>query len=215
MLIIFNGPPGSGKDEACQFLAFLYGFKHMSFKDKLFEETIKFFGVSREWFFQGYEGRSKKETPEELLNGLSRREALIFVSEDIIKPRYGSDYFGKVAAENIDSVSDYCFSDGGFIDEITPIINRIGKNNMCIVQLYRQGCCFKNDSRNYINGIFQDELILGSKTDIISETSLQLPVRMYRIHTNASLGDFHQAIRTILRKETNVYKKSSLFRKSV
>jgi hypothetical protein len=214
MIVVFNGPPGSGKDEACNFLSSLYGFQHASFKHELFKETIKYFDVSAEWFHSGYNDRKTKETPEPQLNGLSRREALIFVSEDVIKPKYGLDYFGVKAADSINTVSDYCFSDGGFIDEFIPLINKAGEDNICIVQLYRHGCSYKNDSRNYIYGILQEEIILGTKNpDVNNNPTTRLPIRMYQLHTNSTLGDFHQAIRTIIRKETSVYKKSSILRK--
>ncbi len=218
--IIFNGPPGSGKDEACFFLKTNYGFKHLQFKDQLFIETTKYYNVSLDWFLDGYDNRNIKETPANELNGLSRRDALIHVSEDIIKPKFGKDYFGVKTAEVIDGVSSYCFSDGGFVEEVRPLINTVGQENICIVQLIRNGCSFSSDSRNYIYGNLQDRLGLPwhvNKTELV-QTNPDIPIRMYELYNNTSVSDFHQNIRKILRKEANVNpttKDNILLRKSL
>jgi hypothetical protein len=158
MHVIFNGPPGSGKDEACHFLKTNYGYKHLQMKDELFIDTAEYYGVSLEWFMNGYDDRTLKEFPRDELGGISKRQALIHVSETVMKPKHGKDYYGRKTAEKMDQVSSYCFSDGGFIEEILPVINTIGQENICIVQLYRTGCSFSSDSRNYINGILQEDL---------------------------------------------------------
>ncbi len=210
MHVIFNGPPGSGKDEACAFLKSNYGYKHLQMKDQLFVDTAEYYGVSLEWFMNGYDDRTLKEYPRDELGGVSKRQALIHVSENIMKPKYGKDYYGRKAAEKMDSVSSYCFSDGGFIEEILPVINTIGQENICIVQLYRSGCSFSSDSRNYIEGILQDDL--GTQEGQIPKSKQPtLLIRMYRLHNNTSVSDFHQNIRKILRKEANANPQSPDF----
>lgn len=216
MYVIFNGPPGSGKDEACHFLKANYGFKHLQLKYQLFIDTAQYYGVSIEWFMNDYNDRTLKELPRDELNGLSKRQALIHVSENVMKPKFGKDYYGQVTAEKVDRVSSYCFSDGGFIEEIIPIINTVGQEKICIVQLYRVGCSFSSDSRNYINGILQDDLGTNQESQIQNLEPPTLPIRMYRLHNNTSVSDFHQNIRKILRKEANVNPQgSNLFGKSV
>jgi hypothetical protein len=203
MHVIFNGPPGSGKDEACHFLKTNYGYKHLQMKDELFIDTAEYYGVSLEWFMNGYDDRTLKEYPREELGGISKRQALIHVSETVMKPKHGKDYYGRKTAEKMDQVSSYCFSDGGFIEEILPVINTIGQENICIVQLYRTGCSFSSDSRNYINGILQEDL--GKREGQIQNSKQPtLLIHMYRLHNNTSVSDFHQNIRTIIRKEANV-----------
>jgi hypothetical protein len=215
MNIIFNGPPGSGKDEACEFLVNSQGFKHLSFKDQLFIDTIKFFGVNHAWFMNGY--NTNKEIPEKLLNGLSRREAMIYTSEEIMKKRHGRDYYGIQTSKKIDGISSYCFSDGGFVEEVLSIINTVGANNICIVQLFREGCSFSSDSRNYLNGEYLiEEHIINFKSEKEIKGKPILPIRSYQIHNNGNVRNFHQAIRKILRKELDATgAKKDIFRKSV
>jgi hypothetical protein len=202
LIIIFNGPPGTGKDEAASFFE-ARGFIHLSFKKVLFKETIEHFGVSEHWFMNGYHEREIKERPEEALQGLSRREALIHVSEEIIKPNKGLDFFGLCVAAEIQSGCDYAVSDGGFIEELTPIINIIGADNIVLVQLTRDGCDYSSDSRRYFDGNVVEEYVLDHQTPINKKQILQhkFLIRTYRVHNNSTLEDFHGVLQKIYQKE--------------
>lgn len=201
-VIIFNGPPGTGKDEACLFFK-QKGYKHLSFKYHLFKATALYFDVTIEWFMDGYDDRSIKERKEKLLGGLSRRESLIHVSEDIIKPKYGKDFFGLKATEEIDHDGNYCFSDGGFQEEIIPIINKVGTDNITLVQLTRDGCDFSSDSRRYFNGDLKEEFVLSHETQIVKQHILphNFPIRTYRVHNNGTKKEFHEVLEKIHEKE--------------
>lgn len=203
MIFVFNGPPGSGKDEACSFLENQYGMKSVSFKSVLFDLTIEHFEVDRNWFMDQYNDRIIKERKEELLGNRSRREALIYVSEELIKPVHGKDFFGVKLAEKLNTVSNYCVSDGGFREEIEPVINIFEPENVCIIQLYRDGCNYDNDSRDYVFGSsLIEEYILGGKTRISNlDKSAIVDAKLYQVHNNSSIENFHQTIRTIIRKE--------------
>lgn len=204
MIIIFNGPPGSGKDEAASYFK-RYGFKHLSFKYVLFKETISFFGVDKEWFMDGYNDRSIKERPEDLLDGMSRREAMIYVSEVITKPAFGQDIFGVHVASEVEDGKNYAISDGGFEDELVPLINRVGADNIVLVQLTREGCDYSSDSRRYFNGKPIKEYVIHSPTNINADHVLpnEFPVRTYRVHNNGSVEEFHQILHDIYEKENN------------
>ncbi len=209
MIIIFNGPPGTGKDEACLYFKQL-GYKHLSFKEELFKETFKFFGVSKGWFMKGYDDRSVKEMPVPQLKvsgtSLSRRDAMIYVSERYIKPKFGNDYFGKQLTKRIDSKNNFSVSDGGFIEELAPIINKVGADKMVLVQLTRDRCDFSSDSRRYFSGNLVGEFVLGKETPI-NETHVlehKFPIRTYRVHNNGTVKEFHMALNSIHEKENNV-----------
>lgn len=209
MIVIFNGPPGTGKDEACLFFEKI-GYKHLSFKEELFKETFKFFGVSKGWFMDGYENRSIKEKPVPQLKvsgtSLSRRDAMIYVSEKYIKPKFGSDYFGTQLTKHVDKDHNFSVSDGGFIEELVPIINKVGADDIILVQLTREGCDFSSDSRRYFNGNLIEEFVLGKETSITEEHVLtkKFPIRTYRVHNNGTVKEFHMALNSIHEKENNV-----------
>lgn len=202
MIVIFNGPPGSGKDEAASFFANC-GFKHLSFKHVLFKETAEYFGVSYNWFMSEYNNRKVKERPESSLKGMSRREALIHVSEEVIKPVEGLDFFGRCVASEIEQDKDYSISDGGFIEELVPIINKVGADNIVLVQLTRDGCDYSSDSRRYFDGEVSKEYVLDHKTPINEKHVLphNFPIKTYRVHNNSNLEDFHGVLQKIYEQE--------------
>lgn len=200
MIIIFNGPPGSGKDEAASFFKENFGFKSLSFKYQLFKQTMNHFDVNEEWFMEGYEDREVKEKKCEALNGMSRREAMIYVSEEIIKPKHGKSYFGKMVSEEVEDNVHYAIADGGFIEELEPLVERVGAENIVIVQLTREGHDYSSDSRRYFNGNLIKEYAINGTTSIDKEYVLpeELNIRTYRIHNNGSVRNFHDVL-------TNVY----------
>ena len=199
MIVIFNGPPGSGKDEAASYYKENFGFGNLSFKYQLFKETIAHFGVDRDWFMEGYEDRSSKERNEVVLGDRSRREALIHVSEDIIKPTKGKAYFGEQVAAEIEDNNHYAIADGGFVEELAPLIERVGAENIVIVQLTREGHDYSSYSRRYFNGILFKEYTINGATTIDKQYVLpeELNIRTYRIHNNGSIRNFHSALTDI------------------
>ena len=205
MIILFNGPPGSGKDHAADYFK-QHGFKHLSFKYQLFKETIKYFNVEEKWFMDGYNDRSQKEVQSMLLGHMSRREAMIYVSEKIIKPRMGLDYFGKLVADEIDLNKDYAISDGGFIDELIPVVEKVGNDNFVLVQLTRDGHDFSSDSRRYFDGNVVREYVLGNETPVEKKYVLphKFDVKTYRIHNNSALSEFEAALKEIFENEINI-----------
>ena len=80
----------------------------------------------------------------------SSREALIHVSENIIKPKLGKDYYGLKVLDKVSSSTErFSFaSDGGFRSEILPLLD--AGYNVYIVHLERLGATFDNDSRKLL-----------------------------------------------------------------
>jgi hypothetical protein len=154
-IVFLNGPAGSGKDDAAEHLA-KHTVKtwHTSFKTPLFKLVKTIYNIDdREWD-QLYT-RENKNIPIAKLNGMSPREAMIYVSEELIKPVYGQDFFGQWILSEIESKEQigfkrFVFSDSGFIDEAYPIIDKYGQDNVAVFRIYRPGYTFEGDSRNYL-----------------------------------------------------------------
>ena len=199
MIVIFNGPPASGKDEAASLYKEMFGFEALSFKHQLFKETIEFFGVDKKWFMQGYNDREQKEVVEHALGDHSRREAMIHVSENVMKPKKGLDYFGKLVAEEIEDGIPYAVADGGFVEELEPLIERVGRENIVIVQITRDGHDYSSDSRRYFNGNLVKEYTINYPTEIDSAYVLkeEMNIDTYRVHNNGSVRNFHSILTDI------------------
>jgi len=157
-VLILNAPPNSGKDSIADYLVEHHGYIKLSFKSALFEMLYKVFSIDNpEWFMQTHYTRETKGQPCSLLRIgdriMSPREALIFLSESVVKPLWGDAYFGTRAAQHIDVSKDnmYVFPDGGFIEELIPLVDRVGAENITVVKIQRDGCSFQNDSRDYVD----------------------------------------------------------------
>ena len=202
MIIMVNGPPNSGKDAVCEYLK-TNGYIHKEMKQGLYRETCDHFGVSYEWFMSGYT-RDRKETPEPELRGLTRRQAMIIVSEDIIKPTYGDGYFGKLVVEDMKEDHDFCFSDSGFVSEVDQIINKFGKDEVIFIRLYRDGSNFSNDSRRYIKfENLEGTYICGHETDVREHEDFFFPDKVnvsgYIVHNNGGIEELYSVITDIVR----------------
>ena len=149
-IVLLNSPPDSGKDITATALKELTGVKHCEFKSTLFSVAKGITGLSHEDFFKIYNDREKKEEPQEEFFGLSPREMMIWISEDVCKPKFGKLFFGKAAANQVNIETGSVFSDSGFPDEVFPIADKFGAENIYVVRFNRHGSSFGNDSRDYL-----------------------------------------------------------------
>lgn len=173
LAVILNGPIGSGKDTLADHLALSCGVNKLEFKSSLYIESYKWLKLRLEKFCSIFiptydrwvklcTDRVEKESKvlplgiPFLLDSNKRdaghkmwspRMVLQHVSENVVKPMRGDDAFGEMAAESLLLDSINVFSDGGFVDEINVISQ---KCPTLVVNLYRGGCSFEGDSRDYV-----------------------------------------------------------------
>lgn len=153
-VIILNAPPACGKDTIGSIIADMnqiYGVRMLSFKAPMFEIARAILGDSRfEYFMFLYEDRLHKEEPESMLNGKSPREFMIWISESIIKPEFGNNYFGLRMVEAVKSgTAPAIITDGGFTEETIALIEAGIQVHVC--RLHRDGFTFEGDSRDYLH----------------------------------------------------------------
>ena len=154
-VFILNGPPGIGKDTLAANILGLFGFPTVEFKAALYRETAEYLGVELDYLVGAATNRHTKEVPDLYLGGISPRQALIHVSEEIIKPQYGKKFFGLKAVETLKAmdgqVGTVVFSDGGFVEETECLVEH--GFDVHIVQLRHPDFNFDRDSRNYVYGV--------------------------------------------------------------
>lgn len=210
MLLLFNGPPGSGKDEACSFLR-KHGFEHKLFKEQLFVDVLEHYKLDAAEtvdFFLGYFDRARKEEYVDYL-GCSRRQAMIHVSENVMKKIHGKTRYGDFVASTLVYGNDYSMSDSGFMEELNPVVDKIGEENVVIVQIFRDGCTFEGDSRNYIKGrlvdVFDDFREFFPNKDKIDKTAEyrdpHSKIKLVQLHNNGSLDQFRKNVLEIARTD--------------
>lgn len=158
-ILILNGAPGTGKDMIAQYIKDTYGWDHMEFKHHLYIETAKELGLELHWFMKLATDPELKDTVKmhTYAGRMTPREALIFTSEELIKPYRGKDYFGCRLAKDILATKKskgFVISDGGFEEELTALKSLEHQGyKVWVVRLTREGCTFENDSRTYFNQV--------------------------------------------------------------
>lgn len=202
-VFVFNGPPRSGKDSLVNTIAKYEDYDVTSFKHILYFCTFDWLKIHAklpmhertfEDFMETYDHRTSQVINNESVHEwykdyplyetcdgkltLSKRQALIHVSENVYKPRYGKSYFGEETNRTISKSSKdtVLISDGGFYDEFKAI----AQHNVTIFRIHRNGCNFDNDSRNYISDkdakaldinvvdIYNNDTLLSCVCDIMS-----------------------------------------------
>ena len=153
-LIIFNGPPGCGKDHAikhlCRTVSHSFSVKTSYYPR---EAIINAFGIHK--FESDDHYNQYKDVPLQELGGMSFRQAMIAFSENFMKPTFGRDIFGKVMARDLEHIKHlgcrFVFTDCGFSEEIVGLIENMDKGNVNLIQVQRIGHSFDGDSRSYVD----------------------------------------------------------------
>lgn len=175
-VIPLNGPPGCGKDTLARLLVQAHDdagvrASHCEFKEAVRQAVADFYHLTEteyaEFVFRA-NSRELKEVPWGVIDGRSPRGALIHVSENVMKPIYGQDVFGRALKGKIDKlaaqgVKRVFISDSGFIDELRPIANVYPT---LVIALHGRGT-FEGDSRRYLEPVSVLSCAYGSHRKVV------------------------------------------------
>lgn len=148
-VVFLNGPPRSGKDTVGHILENRMedcGIFKMA--QPIIDYMERTFGVS-------CLDNEDKDAPCALLQGQTRRQVAINYSELFMKPTFGNNVFGRIAADSVMESHDIeknriaVFTDSGFAQEAAPIADAVGFENCLQVKIRRPGHDFNGDSRSY------------------------------------------------------------------
>ena len=86
----------------------------------------------------------------------------------------GSGYFGVARAKAIQEGEIAVDSSTGFVEELPPLIERLGQENILLIRVHREGATFEGDSRNYIpDGVITNTVdvnsVYGKLTEYLEE----------------------------------------------
>lgn len=163
-IILFNGPPSSGKDTMASMINGLLEESScvVKFAAPLKTTVLHLFcgGDSRKFYDLDTDPVKKNEGRDDIfftnLDGqvVSCRQAQIDVSEKYLKPIYGQNIFGRILAATIENDKDhdvFLVSDSGFRPEAEELVREFGEQNILLVRLHRDGTSYDGDSRSYID----------------------------------------------------------------
>jgi chloramphenicol 3-O-phosphotransferase len=141
IVVLLNGPPGSGKDTLANALCDAYpGVVHMQFKEALYDLVQSHYAISRDMIID----RKTKDTPLPAFNNMTPRDMMIHVAEHVIKVQFGPAYFAQTLARRLEFGTIAVVSDCGFDVEVETLSNVC---DVVLVRLTRPGCTYQGDSR--------------------------------------------------------------------
>lgn len=201
-VILFNGPKLVGKDIAATHLETVareeWGITtiRVEYKDALISLVCSFYDVPREEFLGLYEDRDTKEVPVAKLDNQSPRQAMIHVSEDIIKPAMGKDCFGHALVSSLLGLLDrgmleeralIIIGSAGFPEEAVPLQRYFGAENVHLIRVFRDGHTYGTDSRSYI-----DPTLFRSCVDLYNIEGREADYLRDVVHTAKALTGMDQ-----------------------
>jgi hypothetical protein len=167
-VVILNAPPMSGKDTIADLMVKHLKATKREFKESLYEAFAEHYRMPLN-LVKGI--CTNRETKDTLLSyfseqhGITPRQGLIYVSEEVYKPNFGMDYFGQQAANKLISGVNVFSDGGGWWSELAPIVYKSDRVLVC--RLYRNGYDFSTDSRDYYDeDTMPDDIKSGGKLQL-------------------------------------------------
>lgn len=171
LVVLFNGPPRSGKDSACEIIMRHFPEVHYAyFKEVLYKESAKILGLDFNFWASVCQNGDLKDKPMLTVSAgetggvMTPRDILIYLAEKVLKPKYGQDFIARETANTIAELIQFqreqsneeaviVVPDLGFDYEIDTIRKMIPDAHVISVAVHRPGFTFEGDSRNYVKGL--------------------------------------------------------------
>ena len=176
-LILFNGPPGCGKETVVRELTPYLKFTHLKFAAPIKRMACGLLNCDMRWL------EANKDTyimPLGYNCKVTLRQFLIDLSEKFFKPLYGNDVFGNILWTEAKNAANkhVLVSDCGFNSEVDRVVHSAGRANCIIVRIHRNGHTFSGDSRSYLDGTYCDSVDIYNDRDTHWLTMIALRVIM-------------------------------------
>lgn len=157
-IVGFNGPPRCGKDTLAEMLA--NHMDHQGVVLPVVPESLSLPLREIAYAMSGWHGSTDGENYERFKVthfeqfGKDGRQLMIDVSERFLKPTYGQQVMANLLIARNKShgfPAVLLIRDCGFQCEVDPLESWVGVDNLYMVNLFRDGCDFSNDSREYVH----------------------------------------------------------------
>lgn len=168
LVVLFNGPPRSGKDSACEIIMKHFPeVRYVYFKEILYRETAKILGLSFNFWAKVCQNGDLKDLPMltvskgETESLMTPRDILIYLAEKVLKPKHGKTFIAQGTAETIagfiqvqreqsNEPAVFVIPDLGFDYEIDTVREMLPNAHVISVAIHRPEFTFEGDSRNYV-----------------------------------------------------------------
>lgn len=189
LVIMFNGPPRSGKDSACEIIMEHFPEVHYAyFKEVLYKECAKILGLDFNFWASVCQNGDLKDKPMLTLAAgetgavMTPRDILIYLAEKVLKPKYGKDFIARGTADTIVELIQFqreqsneaaviVVPDLGFDYEIDTVRDMLPDAHVISVAVHRPGFTFEGDSRSYVKdpdfGLHNNVTYVGLKDQVL------------------------------------------------
>lgn len=153
-IVCFNGPPYSGKDTMARMLADHMDSQSVVVPTRVVSLSMPLRRLAYQMVGQTYTPSNYAEFKETFFEQFQRtgRQLMIDVSEKFLKLEYGSDVMAKLLLSELNGFHGVALiADSGFQCEVQPLVDAVGAANLYVAQIERDGCSFKNDSREWVS----------------------------------------------------------------
>lgn len=175
-IFLLNGPPRCGKDTIANILkaelhdqyiintedAPLINAEVIKFADPLRHSMQAFLsplmlGHARPMQNDLWSLKLEEIKSRFIIDDKTVRDCMISLSEDWAKEFFHPGIFGEITACKIDALMQkdkfnvFFISDSGFASEARELTSTLGDDAVELIKVFRNGCDFTNDSRDYIN----------------------------------------------------------------
>lgn len=194
-LIVFSGKIKCGKDTAVEHLLNVIPNAEVAeCKESLHEATMTLFGVSSDTYWEIYNDRSRKETPNTLFSvslqsalelsevlgdltydgtwiedrkfPLTIREAMILTSECVMKPMFGEAVFGERRANKLTDSHVYLDGSFGFESELQPAIDKLEQENILGIRINGRGEDIADSRTPLPDGLLENTIDIWNGDDV-------------------------------------------------
>lgn len=154
-VVLISGPKGSGKDTLARILNSQSNHLWVGWRRHI-EKFAKPLMDAADAHGFGPDKSAHHPLDEDKL-GPTRREWMIHLSENVVKPQFGKAIYGQMCARRILDRGGECrlgrnniffISDSGFRHEAAAVMWMLGDQNCLRIHINREGCSYDGDSRS-------------------------------------------------------------------
>jgi hypothetical protein len=178
LIVLFNGPPGSGKDTIAQ------AYRNSAISATQDVRIVKFADPVRKAAIGTFDHLITAENLDQLKNKfipgskVTLRQWMIKFCEEFMKPMFGKDIFADLMMQSIKQYpkeSVVLVTDCGFIEEVNYCCDHLPPDaKIILIHVFRKDTDFKDDSRSYLNTVRPADVLMMENNGTVDQAAANL-----------------------------------------